>query len=219
MSDYGLSRENLMRTLPKPLREDASLAALAEAVAGLLAQRPQEIGRLLIYPAIDTLDEALLDVLAYDFKVDWWDPNYTLEEKRRTLKSSWKVHRMLGTKAAVETAISAIYPNTKVLEWFEYGGKPYHFKIRLDFTGEIWNEERPRQILKRAEYYKSLRSHLDGMEYTVRLEPAALYTGCAMTAVTCRLPVPELADDLRLTRSLRVGGQGWARVTLPIPER
>lgn len=71
----------------------------------------------------------------YDFKVDWWDGDYSLEEKRRTLKDSWRVHRMLGTKAAVETAISAIYPNSAVKEWFEYGGRPYYFKLEINATG------------------------------------------------------------------------------------
>lgn len=218
MSEHGLTRENLMATLPLALRSDQSAVALAESIAELLAQRPAEIDRLRIYPAIDTLDEPLLDILARDFKVDWWDADYSLEEKRRTLKGSWKVHKTLGTKAAVETAISAIYPNTKVLEWFEYGGKPYHFKILIDFTGETWSEERPRQILKRVEYYKSLRSHLDGMEYTVRFENAALGVGVGMAGIT-RLPVPEAADEPRFANALRMGGRGWTRTAVPIPER
>jgi len=66
--------------------------------------------------------------------VDWWDYNYTLEEKRKTLKDSWNVHRTLGTKGAVEKAISAIYPGTEVREWFEYAGQPYHFKLLIDAT-------------------------------------------------------------------------------------
>lgn len=136
MNDHGLTQENLLATLPVALRQDPSAAALAQAIAQLLAQRLEEIGRLLLYPAIDQLDEGLLDILAQDFKVDWWDPDYSLEEKRRTLKDSWRVHRMLGTKAAVETAISAIYPDTKVQEWWEYDGQPYHFKLLIDSTFE-----------------------------------------------------------------------------------
>ena len=110
--EYGLTAGNLMAALPEALRQDPSVFALAESVAGLLAGRPEEIDRLRIYPAIDALPENLLDILAYDFKVDWWDPEYSLEEKRRTLKTSWKVHKTLGTKAAVELALSAVYPGT-----------------------------------------------------------------------------------------------------------
>jgi len=124
---HGISKENLMLTFPVGLRETPSIAALGSVTAEALAKRPTEISRLSLYPRIDELPEELLDILAYDFKVDWWDPNYSLEEKRRVFKDSWYVHKHMGTKAAVETSIRAIYPGTKVLEWFEYGGEPYHF--------------------------------------------------------------------------------------------
>ena len=137
---HGLTRENLLAALPMALRGDLSIAALADAAARELASRPEEIDRLRIYPDICRLDEELLDILAYDFKVDWWGADYSLEEKRRTLADSWRVHKMLGTRRAVETAIRAIYPKTEVKEWFEYeGGKPYHFKLYIDLTGEKWS--------------------------------------------------------------------------------
>ena len=121
MNNHGLTPENLLASLPQALQGDDSIVALAQAISSVLSDRIEEINHLRIYPAIDQLDEPLLDILAHDFKVDWWDADYTLEEKRRTLKDSWRVHKLMGTNAAVETAISAIYPNTKVLEWFEYG--------------------------------------------------------------------------------------------------
>lgn len=196
MNSHGLTRENLVATLPPALQKDPSAVALAEAMADLLARRPEEIEQLRIYPAIDTLDEPLLDILAHDFKVDWWDPEYSLEEKRRTLKESWYVHKHMGTKAAVETAISAVYPETTVEEWFEYGGEPYGFKIHLNLTGTLWSDERPRRILERVEYYKSLRSHLDGMEYERRAAPAELHVGGAYGCVIT-LPVPEVPDEMK----------------------
>ena len=128
MNSHGLIRENLVATLPPALRKDPSVVALAEAMSELLAQRVEEIDRLRIYPSIEQLDEKLLDILAHDFKVDWWDADYSAEKKRNLLKSNWKVHRTLGTKAAVEAALSDVYPKTTVQEWFEYGGSPHHFR-------------------------------------------------------------------------------------------
>lgn len=161
----GITKENLLLIMPPALTHDPSIMALATAAAEVLVNRLEEIDRLRLIPNIDGMDESLLDILAYDFKVDWWDSNYTLEEKRRTLQSSWKVHKMLGTKAAVETAISAIYPDTKVSEWFEYGGDPFHFKLLIDATYENVDPERHRRVMERVEFYKNLRSHLDGIEY------------------------------------------------------
>ena len=178
-SSHSLTAENLLRTLPDVLRNDESMAALAASIAQVLAQRPEEIQRLTIYPRIDELPEELLDILAYDFKVDWWDANYTLEEKRRTLKDSWRVHRMLGTKAAVETAISAIYPNTQVIEWFEYSGNPYHFRLLIDATFEDVDPEKHQRVLERVDFYKNLRSVLDEIEYYDAGGSATAYFGAA----------------------------------------
>ena len=102
---HGLTEESLLRQFPVALQSDPSSAALGEVTARLLARRPEEIGCLSLYPRIDELPEDLLDILAYDFKVDWWDAEYSLEEKRRIFKDSWYVHKHLGTKAAVETAL------------------------------------------------------------------------------------------------------------------
>lgn len=179
MNDHGLTKENLAGTLPPALRSDPSVVALSEALAELLAARPAEIDRLLIYPAIDTLDEPLLDILARDFKVDWWDPEYSLEEKRRTLKDSWRVHRLLGTRAAVETAISAIYPHTQVLEWFEYGGEPYHFRLRINLANDSGDITKQRRVFQRLNFYKSLRSHVDEVKYFLKPEKVWAYAGAA----------------------------------------
>ena len=161
----GITKEAMLFTLPPALKEDTSTEALAAATAEALADRLAEIDRLRIISNIDNLKEALLAILARDFKVDWWDPSYSLEEKRRTVKDSWRVHKTLGTKAAVETAIRAIYPLTTVEEWFEYGGEPYHFRLNIDITSDSGDRARQRRVLERLNFYKSLRSHNDGVRY------------------------------------------------------
>ena len=199
MNSCGLTKENLLASLPAALREDPSVSALAEAAAEELAKRPEEIDHLRIYPAVDRLEEPLLDILAHDFKVDWWDANYSLKEKRRTLAGSWRVHKLLGTKAAVETAISAIYPETRVREWFEYGGKPYHFRIDVNVSNEGLDKDRLRQVLERVAFYKNLRSHMGDAEFVVQPErPAEIYAGtraaCYGLTVTATVKIPKDVD-------------------------
>ena len=225
MNKHGLTKENLVATLPPALRTDPSVVALAEALGEVLAVRPAEIERLRIYPAIDTLDEPLLDILAHDFKVDWWDPEYSLEEKRRTLKDSWRVHRLLGTRAAVEMAISAIYPHTQVLEWFEYGGEPYHFRLDINITNDHIDSDKQRRVLERLNFYKSLRSHNDGVTYFVEAEPAVVKAVVSASGLTEALHVPLVlpVPMIRPTASIRMGAVTglWesvaARVGLPTP--
>lgn len=186
---HGFTKENLLSSLPVALANDPKMVALAEAIASLFVQQKEEIGRLSLYPRIGELDEALLDILARDFKVDWWDNDYTLEEKRRTLQSSWQVHKLLGTKAAVEQAISAIYPDTTVKEWFEYRGLPYHFKLDINVTDEGLNAEKQHRVIQRLNYYKNLRSHLDSIGYFMMGAAAQAHTGSILLSSTEQVAV------------------------------
>ncbi len=175
----GITKENLLLIMPPALTHDKSIMALAAADAEALAVRLEEIDRVRIISNIDGLDEAVLDILARDFKVDWYDPGYSLEEKRRTLKNSWRVHKTLGTRAAVETAISAIYPETTVEEWFEYGGEPYHFRLRINLANDSGDITKQRRVFQRLNFYKSLRSHVDEVKYFLKPEKVWAYAGAA----------------------------------------
>ncbi len=72
-----------------------------------------------------------------------------------------------GVKGAVEKAASAVYPNTKVQEWFEYGGEPYRFKLGVGLGEFEWDRERHKRLMWGLGYYKNLRSHLEAVEYHV----------------------------------------------------
>lgn len=192
MSDTFYSAD-FLQSLPDVLKNDETTKALAQVAADELHLLAVQTLLEIIYANIDNVPEAVLDVMARDFKVDWYDFDYSVEEKRLTIKNSWNVHRKLGTKYAVETAISAIYPKTKVEEWWEYGGQPYYFKLILDATYEGVNPEKHRRVLDRVQYYKNLRSVLEGIEYVINADGAAsAYVGAAtigcytMIGVVCK---------------------------------
>lgn len=127
--NHALTASNLLASLPQVLQDDESMAALANSVAAVLEKRKNEIRTIAIYPRIEELPGDLLDILAKDFKVDWWDKSYSLETKREILKTSWHTHRILGTKEAVTMALRALYDQFEVKEWWEYGGEPGYFKV------------------------------------------------------------------------------------------
>ena len=218
MSNHGLTVENLMRILPAVLARDKNVYALAEAIAEALVAELGNIDLVRIYARIDELPEDLLDILAYDFKVDWWDGDYTLEQKRKTLKDSWRVHRMMGTRArGVELAVQAVFSSATVSEWFEYGGKPYYFRLSVDDTNILVTDENHQKLMDRVNWFKSLRSRLEKIEYvsTITLAPSvvgiASGLGYAMTETT--LPTLEREFDFssRLSAGSAQNGQHFRR--------
>ena len=200
MSNHGLTADNMMQQFPIALQKDPKTVALGQAIAKVMESRQDEIDSLRIYTRIDELPEWLLDILARDFAVDWYDRSYTLEEKRKTIKDSFYVHRHRGTKAAVERAISAIYPNPKVLEWFEYGGDPYHFKLRITVDFAAINEAKHQQVLQKIICYKNLRAHLDSVISTTRKRSRK-------RAMLQRFPAPQRCPTRFLCRVLSSRGQ------------
>lgn len=213
---YALSAENILASLPRVLREDANMHALAASISEALARRVTEIDRVSIYAHIDELPEELLDILARDFKVDWYDFDYTMEQKRKTLKDSFLVYRHLGTKFAVTTALSAIYPINSIQEWYEYGGHPHAFRLTVDATDVPADAERRSRILTLVRFYKNLRSYLDRVEYIIRAEEDAELRLGGQVCCIAEICIPEAKDDLAFDTSLMLGGLAASVASLPL---
>lgn len=162
-----ITRENILASLPAVLADDENMNALANAVADSLALQIEKIEKCNIYARIDELDEDLLDILAYDFKVDWWDYSFSIEKKRETLKRSWYVHKHMATPSAVKTALSAICLGAECEEWFEYDGKPYHFRLTMYLDAADILTTPHERVLALLRFYKNLRSVLDYILYIV----------------------------------------------------
>lgn len=154
-----ISKQDILRTLPPVLKKDKCFAALGEVIAEQLVKNRELSDRTIIYPAIDKLSEDVLDALAYDLNVSWYDYEGSLSEKRKTIQECMQVHQYKGTKYAVETALRSVYETVSVTEWFEYGGEPYHFKVIIYDSSN--DKEKRARVLAKVQYYKNLRSVLE----------------------------------------------------------
>lgn len=156
-----------INSLPNSLQSYESIRILGQIIADYLNDISSEIDKTIIFPRIGELSEEMLDVLAYDLHIDWYDYSYNIEQKRNIIKTSINVHRKLGTKYAVETALKAAYPNSKVVPWFETGGKPYSFEVILDIS-EMDKAVRFDEVGQIVNYYKSLRDNVSKTEFISR---------------------------------------------------
>lgn len=107
-------------------------------------------------------------------------------------------------KGAVEKAASAVYPNTRVQEWFEYGGEPYRFKLDVGLGEFEWDRERHKRLMWGLGYYKNLRSHLEAVEYHVPPVEVENWQAFCFTALSLLAGLGN-----------RPGGLGPNRLVLP----
>ena len=205
MNNSDIYSVDFTRSLPPTLKDDPEINALGRAIAEQLQDTAQQFKKNIIYARIDELDEQTLDILAYDLHVDWYDHSYPIEVKRQTIKDSVKIHRRLGTKYAVETALGAVFPGTRVEEWFEYNGDPYTFRVIINATENGVTAAQQAAVLERVIFYKNLRSHLEAVRFKVEKKTAVHVVG--YHSIGTRLEVwPYLAEDIETSGTLFVGG-------------
>lgn len=161
---YQISADNILKRFPLALRQDPAMEAFARIAAKELEIRIPETDLPRIYNRIDELPEEILDVLATDLKVDWYNFNYGLEAKRALIKSSPYVHRFLGTPESVNRMLSSVFPGSYVEEWFDYGGEPHHFQVVIE-TRDAKEPADEEEIMRAVRMVKRLSSHLDGIVF------------------------------------------------------
>ena len=120
---------SLTDILPASLTSNPENGALVEAISEMLRY---VLGQTDILDPSNPIPEMLLDIIAKEEHLDYYDDRLSAEQKRALIRSSWSVHRKKGTPQAIEEVVSIILDKAKIVEWFEYGGDPYHFRIEID---------------------------------------------------------------------------------------
>ena len=161
MNNRGINSENIMSILPSVLSNDSGMNKLARTAALGVDEILADLDAAGIYNRIEELPEDLLDILAEDLGIHWYDYDFKLETKRSVVAATFDVHRHMGTKGAMVAAICSIWPNSSVEEWFEYGGDPYFFRVLVEANGDGGEPIRYSKINRTVQLYKNARSWME----------------------------------------------------------
>ena len=175
--------------LPSSITGDPSVRAAAMAMDSELKSMGSAVEKICIYSRFDEIEEPLLTHLAWQFKLDFWDASLPVETKRSLVRNAYAWHRRKGTPSAVEELVSIVFGQGDVLEWFEYDGEPYHFKIITNAKNAIDID----LFFKAIEKIKRLSTVLDAIVINRTLDlglhcSAAnrMHTGHAITHETAK---------------------------------
>ncbi|WP_274626575.1 phage tail protein I [Arvimicrobium flavum] len=131
---------------------------------------------------------SLLPWLAWDRSVDEYVDSWPEEVKRAVIGGSFPYHKIKGTPGALKAALASLGFETTVTEWFEYGGEPYRFRVKVvKHDGASLTQTEYQALRRLIMSAKNVRSMLDALE----------------TAVTQRAPAPYVAAwGARRTRNV-----------------
>lgn len=168
-----LDNVSLLHLQSAHMRRDHTTQAMCVALDPQFRQLADEAKLVLIYGRIDQLDSSMLDELAWSMDIDWYDVNASVESKRQVIKTALKVYRSLGTPGAVEEVVRAYFgEDSQVVEWFEYGGDPYMFKVTT--INQSVTQEKAEEFSRAVNAVKNLRSWLEKVEI-LQTESMRLY--------------------------------------------
>lgn len=184
---------SLLDVAPKNLFVDETVRNIVAGIDPYLRDIASMIPVDAVIASIETLPESIVDVLAWQWSVDFYDELKSLAEKRNAVKQSIAVHRIKGTRRAVEIALHMVYTSGEVSEWFEYGGQPYYFRVRFIEPENIRTEDVDR-VIRIINAVKNMRSWLESIGF-MRHVPMGLYHGTVVaTNKTYRLMPPHPHD-------------------------
>lgn len=123
---YAVQLQDL---LPESLKQDPDIVGIAEAITQELQAISQETIKCVLLSRINDLSEPVLDGLAWHFHVDFYDTSLGVTQKRELVKNSLPWHKRKGTPAVIEELVTSVFSESKVQEWFQYEGQPYHFRV------------------------------------------------------------------------------------------
>jgi len=152
--------------------------AFFRAIDPELQKITKAIDEALIMTRIDELPEEIVDLLAWQLHVDFYEPlGLDLDRKRALVKNSLIWHRYKGTKYALESMIRILFfENFAIEEWFEYGGEPYFF--RLVAWDSLREYEQYNDLIRAIYELKNERSWLEGLTFNREAE-GTIYIGAA----------------------------------------
>lgn len=152
---------NWIDLIPSSISGDSQAKGLSAAVSPQLQEVSNVIRENVILARLDELPEEVVDLLAWQYHVDFYEQDLPIEQKRELVRVSIDAHRHKGTPYAVELVVKAILNDGIVQEWFEYGGEPYHFRV-IKINGQVTAEMYPK-LKKAVDTVKNTRSWLEGV--------------------------------------------------------
>lgn len=162
----NIADTNFVDLLPFELRNDPDAIAAGKALDNQTKGLVSKINKAIIFGDLNNLDDKTADLLAIDLHLDYYDVTFDIVTKRKLIKSSLNWHRKKGTLKALKDVLKTVAGDATVQEWFEYGGRPHHFKVNIPVYAGSFSASVISKVTDVIEKYKRLSSRLDSITIT-----------------------------------------------------
>lgn len=202
--------------LSNSLRHNPETIAIAYAVLQEKLRILALAERTRLMAAVDSLEERILDYLAVELRTPAYEDSLPLETKRTLIKGTLPYYASLGTPAAVDWVIKAVFGNGGIDEWFNYGGEPHHFQVKIPIAGMI-TPKMMEELRRMIASVKRLTSWLDSIISSTTMEAATVYMTPVFNETYSKTALPNLEPDFPGAAFYLVPFMGRGRANTRLP--
>lgn len=200
--------------MPGNLTREPAVQALSYAVREGTRLLYRYAQRSRVYCSIETMPDEILNLLAQELRTQYYKDDLDIDTKRALVRNTLIWYMTAGTPAAVEELVAIVFGEGRVVEWFEYGARPYWFKIQTD---ALLTYDKimyfPRMLWK----VKNTRSHIHMIEVHRSMDKFQFYAGCGRYAVYKPEAVIDGFTVSRIRRNIVYVGAVQTKTVKPAP--
>lgn len=157
----------LLSVLPENLSRPETQALSASVKHGL--QSLQRYARAApLYAAIEELPEEVLNLLAVELRVQYYEPDAKRKVREGMIKQTVAWYLRGGTGSVVAEYLGTLFQGGTLQEWYTYGGTPFFFKAFVDLAlSDVIAVGDGEKIIERIHTYKNVRSWLEALMFRI----------------------------------------------------
>ncbi|MEG1593273.1 MAG: phage tail protein I, partial [Oscillibacter sp.] len=159
-----------------------------------------------IYAAVASMPERVLDILAVELRTPAYSERFSIGVKRALIEGTMTFYTQMGTPSAVNRIIETIFQSGYIEEWYEYNGKPHHFRAYVGDNGGQIGPEELEQFRRVLTSVKRLSAWLDDIITIATLKPDLFTAVGRMGRGYMTSTLPEAPTDYHMAAVAHGGG-------------
>lgn len=190
--------------MPGNLSSQLEVQAFAYALQRQVEKLCEAADRTRIFALIQSAPEEILDYLALELRTPCYKMDFPIETKRRLIISTIPYYMKMGTTAMVNSIISAIFGEGRIVEFYERDLLPHHFMVYIKGAAAtsrptVEFREVLEEVKRKSQWIDGTILEFDTIEHTEQIG------GNMATVMTT--PILEQPDDLKFNTEIRLGGK------------
>lgn len=160
-----------------PNMQNAEEEAFCYAIEKQMKRLVKLAKRLNVWGDLDHVDPKHYDYIASCLRTLYYRSDMENSQKLAIIKSSMMTYRYAGSVKAIEELLGNLFHEAEFIPWYEYGGRPYHFKLNVRGDPDAETKRTLESILRKV---KAARSVIDAVEIKERTVTTKLYMGLGL---------------------------------------